>query len=263
MKTFKTIGLLSLSIVITGVLSSCDMNYLDVNKNPNTVTDAPESLILPAILGDFSWDLMSHGNTRTVNFWMQQLASNNTTHTNFGADYSFTPGVFSTAYTDILINSKLLIEKAEKHKYYDYAAIAKTLMAWTIVYVSNGLGPVPWSQALQPEKYPQPKFDSQKSIFKAAQDLLDEALKDLSKKSLKTPTNDDLLYHGNMAKWKRLIYTLKARFYMDLTNAPGHNAKEQSRKALAALEHGFKSNQDDADLHTLINTTGEIPTGKC
>jgi hypothetical protein len=182
---------------------------------------------------------------------MQQLASNNSTP-NIGT-YHINPtdapnSDWGAVYTDVLINANILNDKADKDGAYDYAAIAKALTAWTIVYATNAWGPVPYSQTLQSDKYPKPKFDDQKSIYKKATQLLDDALDDLDKNSVLSPSNDDLLYHGDMGKWKRLIYTLKAQFEMTLTNAPGHSAKDQSKKALQALNNGFASNNDDADF---------------
>jgi hypothetical protein len=45
-----------------------------------------------------------------------------------------------------------------------------------------------------------------------------------------------------------LAYTLKARFYMRLTNAPGYDPVTQSNLALAALANGFNSNADNANF---------------
>src|SRR5699024_3621401 len=130
---------------------------------------------------------------------------------------------------------------AVKDEAFSYSAIAKTITAWCIIYATNSWGPVPYSQALQSDKYPKPKFDSQKSIYSKAIKLLDNALADLGKTSKLSPSNDDLLYHGDMGKCKRLIYTLKAEFELNLANAPDHTPQEQFQKVLKALDNGFTS----------------------
>jgi hypothetical protein len=249
MTNFKKI--LFFLIIIACLITGCDRGFLDVNKNPNVITEVSESLLLPAVLGDFSFEIIGSTGTRVYNIWMQQLASNNPTP-NIGtyriASVGEANSDWSAVYTDVLINAKILNNMADKDKAYSYSAIAKTLTAWAIVFATNQWGPVPYAQALQPEKYPKPEFEDQESIYKKAIQLLDDALDDLSKNSVLTPSNDDLLYHGDMNKWKRMIYTLKAEFELTLTNAPGYDAKDQSQKVLNALKNGFTSNDDDADF---------------
>ena len=62
------------------------------------------------------------------------------------------------------------------------------------------------------------------------------------------PTTDDYIYAGDMGEWTKLIYVLKARYYMRLTKAPGHTAVAQADSALTALQNGFQSNSDNAGI---------------
>jgi hypothetical protein len=59
-----------------------------------------------------------------------------------------------------------------------------------------------------------------------------------------------------MDQWKRLAYTLKARYYMHLTKAPGHTAAAQANLALTALQNGMTSNSDDVKM-TYLGGAGE------
>jgi hypothetical protein len=249
MKFIKYILLLLAFIITASISSSCD-NFLDVNEDPNVINEANEALRLSGLLGNFSFETLADYGTRIPALWMQQIAFNGTPPTEDNYDINATDinGPWSSTYSDVMINAKKLDVLATENKNFAYSAIGKTILAWSAVFTSNLWGDIPFSEALQAGENIKPKYDSQESIYTAAQGLLDEALADLDKGSNITPTSDDLLYNGDMGKWKRLIYTLKARFYINLSNAPGYDAKEQAQKALDALANGFASNDDDADF---------------
>src|SRR5262249_21232962 len=46
-------------------------------------------------------------------------------------------------------------------------------------------------------------------------------------------------------KWRKLAFSLKARYYMHLTKAPGHTAAGQADLALAAMANGFTGTADE------------------
>ncbi|RYG52836.1 MAG: SusD/RagB family nutrient-binding outer membrane lipoprotein, partial [Chitinophagaceae bacterium] len=56
------------------------------------------------------------------------------------------------------------------------------------------------------------------------QSLLDEGIADIGRNTGLTPASDDYIYAGDMTKWRKLAYTLKARYYLHLSKAPGNTA---------------------------------------
>jgi hypothetical protein len=90
------------------------------------------------------------------------------------------------------------------------------------------------------------------------QDLLAKGIADIEKGGAIFPAGDDYFYNGDMDKWKKLAYTLQARYYMHLTKAPGYTATTQADKALQALSNGMQSNDDDLKfVYEGINTWGQ------
>ena len=75
--------------------------------------------------------------------------------------------------------------------------------------------------------------------------MLDSAITELATGEGSTPGTDDYFYSGDMSKWIKMAYTLKARYYMHLTTAPGHTAAAQASLALEALDNSMSSNDDD------------------
>lgn len=247
-------------LVIVLFSTSCD-DYLDVNEDPNAINEANEQLRLSGLLGNFSYETIANDGTRYGALWMQQIAFNGTppTEDNYDINATDVNGLWNATYSDVMINAKILNEEAMKNENYAYSGIAKTILAWGAVYTSDLWGDIPFSEALQAEGNLKPTYDTQESVYIAAQDSLDAAINDLSKNSILTPDEHDLLYNGDMEKWERLIYTLKARLHINLTEAPGYNASEQAQKALDALENGFVSNEDDADFAYYDDIGAENP----
>lgn len=114
--------------------------------------------------------------------------------------------------------------------------------------ITDAFGDAPFSQAWQPEKYPFPAYDKQEDIFSSIHGLLDEAINhiDDTDQSAEVPSGDDLIYGGNMQKWRKYAYGLKARYYMRLSEAPGYDQTTQSQLVLDALAQSFTSNDDNA-----------------
>lgn len=122
------------------------------------------------------------------------------------------------------------------------------MTAYCLGFATDIWGDIPYSQSLQGIGELNPVYDKQEDIYKAMQTLLDNAITNIDAASVVVPGSDDLFYGGDMSKWKKLAYTLKARFYMHLTKAPGYTAAAQADLALAALQNGMESNDDDLKL---------------
>jgi hypothetical protein len=225
--------------------SGCE-EFIDVNENPNDPVDVQESLILPAAELTLSRNLFSGIPATMVQHFLQNMAQNQPIP-QIGT-YRLLPNElnddWSSLYTLGLNNLRILNEKAETNSNFNYAAIAKILMALTLGTATDLWGDIPYSQALMGSENFIPVYDSQESIYQEIQRLLDNAIADIGNNSIIKPSGDDFFYGGAMDKWQRLAYTLKARYYMHLTKAPGHTASAQADLALAALANGMTSPED-------------------
>jgi hypothetical protein len=75
--------------------------------------------------------------------------------------------------------------------------------------------------------------------------LLSGAIAEIDQNSSTVPGGDDYLYNGDMSKWRKAAVSLKARYFMHLTKAPGYTAAAQSDSVLKVLSEGMASNDDD------------------
>lgn len=229
-------------------LSSCD-KFLDVNEDPVNPTSVNEAELLTGIEANFSFMVLGGYPVRVSSSWMgyttYPIAQSYDDYYVTENDANNTWASFS--YTPVMNNCKILVEQAEaKDKHY-YAAIAKIIWAYNTSILTDMFGNIPFTQALDQTQYPFPVYDSQEVVYENIQRLLDEAIAhiDNPNQSSEVPGADDLILNGDMQKWKKLAYSLKGRYYMRLTYAPGKTAAEQSQLALNALNQGLQSNDDN------------------
>lgn len=230
------------------ILSSCTKDYLDVNTDPSKLTSAEPKLILPAAIvknaynsaGELSIFASIFSNyVRGVD--RQALAF---------SDYTMSAGDFDNVwnygfYTSALKASYDIIETAKAKNKPHYQATGNILLAMGLIQASDVWGDVPYSEAFKGIEVISPKFDNQASVYQAADGLLDEAIALLNASNGGAPIEaaSDILYGGNVAKWKKLAYALKARHYLHLTKVYGSSYYQ---KALDAATMSFTSAADNA-----------------
>lgn len=259
MKFSKLLTSAFLLFTIVLLVGSCS-DFLDVNEDPTAPDEVPPDLQLSGILANFSYEVVGNEPARTSLLWVQQLAYNGEPPSEDNYDYTSTDpdNLWGASYIDVLNNAKTLNQEATESGNFAYSGIAKVVMAWNYSILTDLFGSIPYSAALN-EMDPAPPYSSQEEIYPMLLDTLDAAIQDFGSESLLSPSSDDLLYGGDMEKWEKLAYTLKARLHMHLTNAPGHDADEQAEAALTALQNGFESNADDADFQYYEDTGSENP----
>lgn len=261
----KNIYILPLSLIALLGTTGCK-KYLDVNKDPNNPVDVQESLLLVPIEMAVSTDLAGGGLTignyttiaQTTAYWTQQTALNQLPPQT--DQYRVRPDdmdqQFLVIYSTLLQNLRILNKKAVEQGHHSYGVIAKVLTAYTIGITTDMFGDIPYSEALDGALHP--AYDKQEDVYKAIHSLLDSAIAENAlDPSAIVPGSDDFLYGGDMSKWEKFAYSLKARYYIHLTKAPGYNAVTQAGLALAALQNGFSSKDDEASFAVYTSAPGQ------
>ncbi len=240
-----------LFISIPALLSAAGCKkFVDVNTDPNHPLTVQEKILLAPIEYTIA-DSIANGGEATAaaysNHFMQVMCYNQVA-LNFGTYYFVNTnmdGIWTTAYTSCLQNLKLLTETAATNGNSNYTAIAEVLTAYTLGFLTDFWGDIPYSHALQGSGNFTPAYDKQEDIYKTIQSLLDQAVVYIDKDAGLKVGADDYYYQGNMTQWRKLAFSLKARYYMHLTRAPGYSAATLADLALAALQNGIMSTADE------------------
>ena len=244
------------------VVAGCK-KFLDVNKDPNHPLAVSESLILTPVELTTSTSIVGGFNGTIAAYWMQQLSLNQPSPQ--AENYRILPADVDNTwsfymYPNVFENLDIMIAQAEAQGHNEYAAIGKTLFAFNMAITTDLWNEVPSSEALQIANNKAPKYDSQESIYNQIQSMLDSALYYINQPaSAVAPSSDDFIYSGDMSKWKKFAYMLKARFYLRLTKAPGHTAAAQADSALTAIQNAFTSNDDNATVSYSGSAQAESP----
>ena len=238
-----------LFLLATVSLGGCK-KILDVNDDPNRPIDVQEALILAPVEVSIS-DYLYAGNANIIiQDWLQATAPNqpNPGLWNYQVFNDNWDSDWYNSYVVCMNNLYLLNKKAVSTGNSNYQAISKVLMAYSLAFNTDIWGDVPYSQSFNGTSLLTPVYDSQEDLYKAIQSMLDDAITDINKNYAVLPGTDDYFYKGDMARWKTLAYTLKARYYMHLTKAPGYTAAAQAALALTALQNGMTADTEDLKM---------------
>jgi hypothetical protein len=96
-----------------------------------------------------------------------------------------------------------------------HLGVAKVLEAYSYFLLVDHFGEVPFSQAVQPEEFPNPVADDGGVVYAAQLELLDEAIALLNQDPTASPS--DLYFDGVFSEdnWIALANTLKIRAYLN------------------------------------------------
>jgi hypothetical protein len=237
------------AVLAFAVSASACSDLTEVNVNPNSPEVVPARfLLLPAIRNVVSNSVGSMLGTTSI--WVQytgeiQYASSDIYTQGQGTGTSFTSYYTGSSSDGALKNLDAIIRMNEGP---NSVAVARILMAYQYHNMTDKWGAIPYSEALKADAEPSitlPRYDSQKDIYyNLFEELTDaEAMIDLNGPSI---TDQDLIYGGDMAKWKRFANSLRMRIAMRLSEVDPAKAQTEFRAAYDA--GGFLSNSDDAVL---------------
>lgn len=216
---------IALTVVVLSV-SSCG-KWLDVNDNPNYVSQAEISSLLPTVelrLADkVGYDLALYGS-----FWSQyvnQCQSTNQYYTIMTYDVtnsSFT-SPWSYLYAQILPGIKEIITTAEKNGYSNYVLEGKTLLAYSLYLLTSLYDDVAYSDGYLTDNLT-PKFDTGEAMQAKLIALIEEIrAMDIDKAKLDessyNSSDTDMIFAGDLDEWVGFANTLYLKVLLRDFNA--------------------------------------------
>jgi hypothetical protein len=231
---------LGLALVLA-TASACD-SFLDVNTDPNNPVHVRMEQTLPAVLAVFHRNILNGDPTEWSTQWLQQWSYN---RDNYGYSqiqlYELTSidtdAFWGDLYADVGQETVNIMAETAETGDWAYHGIAKFINAWTMTIAADLYGPVPFTEAFDPLN-PDPAYDSEKVVYDRAHKMIEEAIADMQRPSVRTPGENDLLFGGDMTRWVQLARSVQARLHLRLVNAPGENATQRAQAALNAIAGG-------------------------
>ncbi|MBS7562807.1 SusD/RagB family nutrient-binding outer membrane lipoprotein [Mucilaginibacter sp. Bleaf8] len=236
-------------------LQACDKGFEDMNTNPNASSNPTPSYVFTKALLDGAGDVLT-----LLQGTMQYTTSYNDV-AGFGAKYVLSQNqqswtVFNNAYPkEINEITQVITAVSGKPELVNQLAAARVWRAYCFSRVTDLYGDVPYAQAAKgyTEANYKPAYDEQKNIYADILKELDEAAAsfDASKVNFGAA---DLIYAGDVTRWKKFAYSLMLRQAMRMTKVDATAARTWAQKAIAGgviLE--------DADI---AKVNGYVPAGQ-
>lgn len=242
----KKLKYIALSLALVLGTSSCE-DYLDVNNDPdNPVSESVSPQLRLSWIQNYytyAWGTASM-RTSTIAGIMTQVygTSANNLLSSWNPAQSSCTTVYQNFYLGAGVNIDPLIAKAEELGAYHYAGAAYCIKAMGFMMMLDLHGELPIQEAFIGKT--NPTYDDGKKMYEICMDYLDKAIENFGKTQNTAAPNlkaGDLWNDGEIGKWTKLCYGLKARYLLKLSKKSEYDPEA----ILAALEKAPLSNDDN------------------
>lgn len=251
MKKYISLFLLSSFLIVT----SCDERFEELNTDPNRPGGSifDPNLLLPTATYQHGSLLTGYsGPILFQSMWIQALASTSTGGANYysNADKyvisSSTPSYIQGNWNNGFQLSSRLNQMqilAQERGLTNLIAVGEIMKVSALSVVSDTYGDIPYSEALKAqEEISQPKYDSQEEVYNKMLTDLEAGLNSISPSG--GLIRNDVMYSGDIDKWRRFGYSLMLKLGLRLTNVNPSSGQSWIQKAVAGGV--FTSPDDDA-----------------
>ncbi len=248
MNKIKNSIIVALTLVFTLVISCKDLDELNINPNGVDPNNADLNLLMPTIITGIGQTVVSLGFGDIAGVMQHTQKDGWSGGHN---DYDWSSQSWSGAY-GILRNNDEFYKKAVEGEYEFHQGVALIMKAYTFGLIADLWGDAPYSEALRVEEgseYFTPVFDPQKDIYTGILADLESANTLLSKNSdsyTNIIASQDVLYQGDVSKWRKFANSLALRYYMRL------QAKEPG-----IAEQGIQKITSDPANYPLMTTADD------
>lgn len=242
MKNIYILGLLSILTMI-----SCN-DFGDINVNPNVPTQASGT----QLIAQAQLSLPGLSSSPKGEFMAQYLAETQYVGASLYPEESSS---FYGWYDGPLMNLETVINSDElsgnQGPIENQIAVAKVLKAYFFWRVTDRWGDIPYSEALKGADNFTPAYDTQESIY----DNLFLELKEANNMMVEGDIEDDIIYGGDMEKWRKFSNTVRLLMALRLSEKNPTKAKDEFNDALDAGI--FESNGDNMVFKHLADANNQ------
>jgi hypothetical protein len=250
MKNIKNSFILVLTLVFAIAVSCKDLTELNINPNDIAPEVADLNLLLPTVITGLGQTVVGLGFGDIAGV-MQHTQKDGWSGGHNSYDWS-NAGHSWSGYYGILRNADEYYNKAVAGGYEFHQGAGLILKAYTFGLITDLWGDAPYTDALKAEQgadFFKPVFDAQQDIYQGILADLETANTLLSKSAAdyeNINSTQDVLFNGDVAKWRKLANSLALRYYMRLSvKDPGY------------AEEGIRKITSDSEKYPLITTSAD------
>jgi len=215
-------------ILLLFLFPACSEDLMDnINENPNNPTDMAARLIITDVMTSSAFNVTGSDYAFYTSVYME--LNTGIFGQMYNAEIRLAEPTNATTYNNPwrsqyynLYHLKIIIDKCSaggnEEGNFQTLGVAEVLKAYNLAILTDLMGDVPYTEALQPGVIYQPKLDKQQAIYTEVVRLLDDAILNLGKTStFASLGTQDLIYGGNSARWIKAAQGLKARYTMRMS----------------------------------------------
>ncbi len=254
------------TIVVLGLLVLVSCHGLEeLNENPDKIgsDNVDPNLLVPTVINGVGKTVVGLGFGDLAGV-MQHTQKDGWSSGHNAYDWSNDSHSWN-GYYSLLINDKTLIEKAETDNLDFHRGVGLIMKSYLFGLLTDLWGDAPYTNALRGDEgaeFFDATFDGQETIYEGIQADLEIANGLLSKSQdsyFSINETQDILYGGDVAKWRKFANSLSLRYYMRLSaKKPG--LAEQGIKKILSNSSQFPlilSAEDDANMAYVGNTNSD------
>jgi hypothetical protein len=241
-------------LMLVAALQSCTKNFEDINTDPTKpITAPPDALITGAekAASDVLYNNYVNGKVGMLyaQFWSQTQKESDSQYLLDEGSNNALWGLYSSALSNLAEIVRLNQENSSTVTQNE-VAIANILSVWIYQVLADVYGNIPYRDALKGLSNFTPKYDDAKAVYDSLLQKLDAqvALFDSSKGNFKS---GEVIYNGDITKWKKLANSLKLRIGIRMADADPAKSKQVVE---AAVQAGVILTNDDNALFPYLET---------
>ncbi len=243
--------------VLNLITIGCTEDFEEINTNPN----APEQLSNPGLL--LPDVLRSSMNDHYTGSWRRGAIVADYLSNQFVSAFDWTPSdadeYFLWSFYGHMRDLNTMMEMATERDLKNYQGLVLVLKSYFFQSMTDIYGDIPYSEANQAksDNINFPAYDTQESIYNGILADLEEANNLLG--SGDEPITGDILYDGDLLKWRKFANSLQLRCLMRVSDRKDPSADMNRIVSDPAKYPLFENHTEQAALQYLEELGNEFP----
>ena len=228
------------------VTASCDKDFEEINVSPDLPVETDPNLLLSFSIRNCQntvYDMFAGGDMGGV--WAQQWSKGQ-----YNDEELYIPRVtalnnfWNVMYVNCISEASSCYDLAGVEGNTNLQGAALVVKANAFQILTDAFGPIPFSEAGVPG-VSKPVHDSQEDVYDGIIALLDQAETLFASGTGDITPSSDLIYGGDVTKWRKLAMSLKLKALMRISKVRNVSTEVQNVLASGLL---MSSNADSAEL---------------
>jgi hypothetical protein len=251
---------LALALPLALSLGACEKDFDALNTNPNNATVGNPAYILTNaeqsnIYRLFDIPVNQDGGLLIIQHWAKVQYTEEDRYAFRATSYQ---SIWDGFYANGLQDFNELIRQGQVANNPNLQAVGLIMRSYFFSVLTDLYGDIPYSEALRlSENILTPKYDTQQQVYtgiladlKAANGLIQVGGPEVG---------GDVIYDGDMDKWKRFANSLRLRLAMRIVDADAALAGTEIREVLNGTTPLIASNDDNAQFNFLVSASNTNP----